>query len=461
MAPPKSVKVVELCKVAPAAGSGSGSVIEASLPLSFFDLFWLPVPPTQLLYFYRFPHSSIYFRQSLLPRIKHSLSLTLFHFYPFAGHLSWPPECPKPMIHYAQGDSVSLAIAESDGNFYHLSGNKAQDAKELHPLIPELRVSRSTVPMLALQITVFPDSGICLGVTMPHAVADARTIMNFINAWSSACRLGEISLSTEALPCYEKTVIKDPKGLEEMYLNQLTEHYCKSAGNPRLDVLDFGQPDNTVRATFELSRANIATLKAGAMALHKDKQLPPARLSTFTLLCAYIWVSLVKSGDQRVSLSFNVDCGARQKPPVPATYFGNCVGTRVVTAERADLLRHDGIVIAACLIEESINGLEDGALDGAEGWVSRLLSSKSEGKIWAAGSPRLGIYDADFGWGRPKKVELASIDKTGAIFIRESCNGDGGVEVSLALMKHEMDAFASVFVNGLEAKGSVFHRSGL
>nr|DAD26359.1 TPA_asm: hypothetical protein HUJ06_027827 [Nelumbo nucifera] len=110
------------------------------------------------------------------------------------------------------------------------------------------------------------------------------------------------------------------------------------------------------------------------MALHKDKQLPPARpVDLHVAVRLYLGISLVKSGDQRVSLSFNVDCGARQKPPVPATYFGNFVGTRVVTAERADLLRHDGIVIAACLIEESINGLEDSDFIGDLPAIAVLL----------------------------------------------------------------------------------------
>ncbi|XP_010265765.1 PREDICTED: phenolic glucoside malonyltransferase 2-like [Nelumbo nucifera] len=458
MAPSSQVKVIEFYKIAPPPGS----VAPASLPLTFFDLFWLPFPPPQLLYFYELPHPLAHFTNTLLPRIKHSLSLTLLHFYPFAGNLSWPEESPNPMIHYKGGDSVSLTIARSEGGFHRLSGNQARESKELHPLVPQLPVSGSVVPMLALQVTVFPNSGICVGVTMPHAVADAKTILNFVNSWASICKFGEASLSTQSLPFFDKTVIKDPRGIEKRYLSELTNYFRSKFRDRRLGVLDFGLPDDIVRATFELSRANIARLKERVLALQKkDKQLPPSRFSTFTVLCAYIWVCLVKAGDERVSFSFNVDCRTRLKPPVPATYFGNCVGTRVVTAERADFMRQDGIVVAAKLIEDSINGLNDGSLDGAEFWISRLLSSGVKGKVWAAGSPRLGIYEADFGWGRPKKVELASIDKTGAIFISESCNGDGGAEITLTLRGPEMDAFASVFVNGLEGKGYAMYRSGL
>ncbi|KAG7010981.1 Phenolic glucoside malonyltransferase 1, partial [Cucurbita argyrosperma subsp. argyrosperma] len=43
--------------------------------------------------------------------------------------------------------------------------------------------------------------------------------------------------------------------------------------------------------------------------------------------------------------------------------------------------------------------------------------------VLVAGSPRLGVYDIDFGWGRSKKVELASISPNGVFSMAESRNG--------------------------------------
>ncbi|PQQ10726.1 phenolic glucoside malonyltransferase 1-like isoform X1 [Prunus yedoensis var. nudiflora] len=68
-----------------------------------------------------------------------------------------------------------------------------------------------------------------------------------------------------------------------------------------------------------------------------------------------------------------------------------------------------------------------------------------------AGSPRFGIYDTDFGWGRPSKVEVVSIEETGAMSLAESRDGiPGDVEVGLVLEKHHMQAFASLFAKGLQ-----------
>ncbi|RHN50188.1 putative isoflavone-7-O-beta-glucoside 6''-O-malonyltransferase [Medicago truncatula] len=43
------------------------------------------------------------------------------------------------------------------------------------------------------------------------------------------------------------------------------------------------------------------------------------------------------------------------------------------------------------------------------------------------GSPRFEVYSFDFGWGKPKKVDVTSIDKTGAFSLSENRNNDGGV----------------------------------
>lgn len=66
--------------------------------------------------------------------------------------------------------------------------------------------------------------------------------------------------------------------------------------------------------------------------------------------------------------------------------------------------------------------------------------------VSVAGSPRYGVYETDFGWGEPVRVELVSIEKTpGTVSLAESPDGDGGVEVGVVLPPHAMEAFASCF----------------
>ncbi|KAM5581191.1 hypothetical protein ABKV19_010423 [Rosa sericea] len=162
MAHPSSVIVVEVCRVAPVTGSPDFPTLDQSLPL--FDLRWLRFKPVERLYFYETSSPD-----SILPKLKTSLSLTLQHFLPLAGKLTWPLHSLKPILSYVQGDTVSLTIAESDAeNFNHLSNNVFVEPKGYHPLVPKLDVSYERAAAMALQITLFPNRGFSIGTTMHH-----------------------------------------------------------------------------------------------------------------------------------------------------------------------------------------------------------------------------------------------------------------------------------------------------
>ena len=117
-----------------------------------------------------------------------------------------------------------------------------------------------------------------------------------------------------------------------------------------------------------------------------------------------------------------------------------------------DLMEEKGVEIAAEKLSEAIKGLENnGAVEALEKLF--CLYGKAERGIQllgTAGSNRFGVYETDFGWGRPKKVEIVSIDRTGSVSLAESRRGHDGVEVGLVLDKNEMDAFASFFNQGLK-----------
>ncbi|KAH0923719.1 LOW QUALITY PROTEIN: hypothetical protein HID58_023737, partial [Brassica napus] len=67
-----------------------------------------------------------------------------------------------------------------------------------------------------------------------------------------------------------------------------------------------------------------------------------------------------------------------------------------------------------------------------------------------AGSTRLKVYESDFGWGRPVKVDIVSIDQGEAIAMAERREQSGGVEIGMCLKKTEMDIVLSIFNNGLQ-----------
>ncbi|WVZ15281.1 hypothetical protein V8G54_012847 [Vigna mungo] len=383
-ASPASLKVIQVCSVAPLQEPTLSNLVPTSLPLTFFDLLWLRFPPVQRLFFYHFPHPTSSFLHSLLPSLKHSLSLTLQHFLPFSGTLTWPSHSPKPIINYLPGDTVSFIVAQSDQNFDHLCSHLCE-ASQRHHLAPHLANSHDKASLLAVQVTLFPNAGFCIGVTTHHAAFDGKSSSMFIKAWAYICS----------------------------NLIQKLKQY----GNSKVKV-----------------------------AVH---------LSTFSVTCAYVlacWVKANQVKEEHVLYIFAVDCRRRLDPPIPATYFGNCVKGQYVVPLTKELAGKDGFICALEKIVEALNRVkEEEVLNGAEKWVS-LMHEPGEARITStAGSPLFEVYSIDFGWGRPKKVDMVSADKTRAFSISESRDINGGIEIGLMLSKSEMEDFTTLFLQGLDS----------
>ncbi|ESW11462.1 hypothetical protein PHAVU_008G032100 [Phaseolus vulgaris] len=448
------MKVVEVFKVAPSSESNELPT-QTTLPLTFFDIFWLRVPPVQRIFFYEFPHPTSLFFDTLLPKLKHSLSLALAHFFPLAGHLTWPLHSQNPIVTYKTGDTVSLTVAESHADFNHLAGTDLSEAREIHHLLPHLTISHDQANVLALQVTLFPNSGFSIGITSHHAVLDGKTSTSFIKSWAYLCREQQqspFSLPPELSPFYDRKVVQDPNHLDQKYLSDLLKQ--DGANNRSLLVWDSQVPEDATRGVFHLSRSDIEKLKQIVVSKKKGNS-SNLRLSTFVLSVCYAWVCRVRAEEtknKRVMLGLNVDFRGRLEPAVPTTYFGNCVGPRFAIVETSEILGEDGFTVAVDAVNESLEKLKEEGLSGAENWSSELLElSKADLMIFVvAGSPRFDTYSNDFGWGRPKKVEMASIDSSGAFCLSDSRSGDG-VEIGFVSTKGAMRNFGSLLRNSLQS----------
>ncbi|KAL2496907.1 HXXXD-type acyl-transferase family protein [Forsythia ovata] len=199
---------------------------QLTLPLTFFNLPWLYVHPIQRLLFYKFPCSKAYFLETI--------------FYPFLPQL--PP--PKEEAEY------------------------------------------KTFRVLCLQVTLFPNRGVCIGFTNHHTIGDASSIVGFIKAWTSISKLGGDSQLIEAkfLPLFDRSVIKDPSGIVDVYWSQIK--------NFKLLSSSLNLPTSKVRATYIFHHADMKKLKDSVSAQKPDLVQP----SSFVITTAYVWTCLEKSG---------------------------------------------------------------------------------------------------------------------------------------------------------------------
>ncbi|CAK7337107.1 unnamed protein product [Dovyalis caffra] len=447
------LSVLERCQVTPPPGATS----DKTLPLTFFDLRMVHYSIKNLIFYEITNISKSHFIESVIPSLKHSLSLTLKYFYPFAGNLVFPPNSAKPEIRYLEGDSASLIFAESSSDFNHLTGKQTQDATEYLSFLPQLppeTMSHGTrvVPILALQVTVFPNSGICVGIHARHAVGDGKSLFPlFLKTWASITKGGgdAVCLGGELVPYYDRTRLRDPEGLE---LESTVWNFVKqqrSEPDRRLPT------HNDAHARFVISHATAQLLKKLVLARYPSISY----VSTFTVVCGYVWSCLAKAraacgkDDAEVGRFLcEIDCRTRLDPPLPTTYIGNCVAPSVACAKMAQLKGRDGFLIAAKSIGDSLHKnlyQAGGVLKGVTNWAAEWEAAREGWFLGSNLSPKFKMYSLDFGWGRPKTNEDLCIDEFEGIALYDGQN-EGETEIVVSNLKPIVDAFSSIFSTGLQ-----------
>ncbi|XP_074349473.1 malonyl-coenzyme A:anthocyanin 3-O-glucoside-6''-O-malonyltransferase-like [Apium graveolens] len=462
------VTVVEQCGVSPPRDA----VMVTSLPLPFFDLIWLTFHPFGRVIFYDFPCSTDHFIQHIFPNLKTSLSLALKHFTPLAGKLLIPSTAESNtdcQIRYLDGDSVSVTFAECTGDLNHFLGNHVRDAKVLKPLVPQFpstdssEESCSVSPVFAIQITLFPNRAICIGITNSHVVADGNTVFNFVRTWASIAKQlntsdGEVNVNDVVLssdfqiPYYDRSSIKDPHGLGAILVKALGPLVKQIQQQKEIQ-----ESSNIMcRATFVVTEANIKVLKN----MVSTKRPNLTYVSSFTVICAYLWTCFAKTRatvgkemhnlDEPQNFGFVMDCRARLDPPLPASYFGNCLVPCIGVQTGRVMVGEEGLAAAAEVLGNSIAvKLKEGPLHGSDKWMEGFAGvMRGEWNIGIAGSPKLDYYNnIDFGWGKPLKFEFVEEP----LSLSRCKDSKTDIEIGVILPKNEMDVFSAVFTQGLHS----------
>ncbi|KFK23247.1 hypothetical protein AALP_AAs71396U000100 [Arabis alpina] len=455
--------VVDVAQIIPNTGSDSvpNPASLLAIPLTFFDLPFLWRHPFKQVFFYRLTESTReHFHSFILPKLKLSLSLVLRSYLPLSGCITWNSDELKPRIVVSQNDAVSVTIAETDANFSNLSSYGQRPVSELHTLIPELPCSDDLASAFSLQITLFPNQGFSIGFAAHHAVLDGNTSSMFIKAWAHLCKQHienrVISLPESLTPSLDRSLLKDvTRRLDEQMIEMvrsLRDEKTNFRSLSRSLSREIG--DDDVQATLVLSRDDIERLRERCMSRDDQSHL---HLSTFVIAYAYVWTCFVKArggdGERAVSFFFGGDFRRRLDPPLPATYFGNCI-FKVGYHKRkaAEFAGEKGFLMAVEMISDLVKSLSSPGIIETIAQRFRIgfdsIGESSQiGRI--AMSNKFGVYNSDFGWGRPVKVDYVSTSGEG-IALAERRDESGGIEMGICMKKTEMDMVFSCFKNSLQ-----------
>ncbi|CAA7032892.1 unnamed protein product [Microthlaspi erraticum] len=446
----EDLNVIKISRVSPA----TDSVEPLILPLTFFDLMWLKLNPTKRVTFYKLTESSHdSFYSVILPKLERSLSIVLTHFLPLSGNLKWDPQEPKPHIVVLPQDAVSLTVAETEADFSHVSGKGLRHQTELYHLVPELPVSSDSASILAMQVTLFPNQGFSIGTTVHHVAMDGKTLVKFLKSWAHICKHGTTPQDFHLPMLLDRTVVNVPARLE-LKLFEFLRYLSQGKDYARtLDLPPANKIEDTVRITLELTKENIEKLKKKAK---NESTRSDLHLSTFVVTYAYVLTCALKArgsdSNRPVAFDYGVDFRDRLDPPVPVNYFGNCVMPINVNGyEARTFLGEDGFVNGVEILSDSLRGLSSQGVESLWELYEDALKKREQGTetLFLAGSNKFGIYESDFGWGRPVSTENISVSGNNLFSMSEMRDEIGGVEIGMCLKKCEMDVFISIFQNGL------------
>uniref|UniRef100_A0ACD5X7Y6 Uncharacterized protein n=1 Tax=Avena sativa TaxID=4498 RepID=A0ACD5X7Y6_AVESA len=441
--PPPILSVLETTLVTPSPKIGPAPP-ESSLPLTFFDLPWVNSPPVERVFFYRLAADAD--TASILSNQKTSLSKALHAFYPLAGRLRLTPgTADRYELYYHPGDGVTFTVAEysHDVDFDELATDEPKEVAKITPLAPPLPEGGG---VLALQATVL-HGGLAIGMTVHHAACDGAGSTRFLHTWAAA----STGADGPAAPILDRTLVKDQG-------SRLYDCLVKSMPTQMEHV---NTPDENLFATFTLSKEDIQRVKDVVAGEAGRRGAAPPRCSSLVATFSLVWSCYQRAKDagsnsgDKTYLHFPMDHRSRMKPPIPDEYLGNCVSV-VLNGAPMDQLAAPG---AGCLFV-ACAAIAAGIVDGVGAVASpdtieyqterfKEAAFAGTGMLSVAGSPRFRVYEVDLGFGRPAKVEIVSVARTGAMAVADGRSSGGVMEVGISLPADGMQRFQKCFQDAI------------
>lgn len=408
--------------------------------LSFLDMFIPSNIYVPMVFFYQNQETNIIpsnFEMSL--QLKQSLSETLVLFYPFAGRIKdrFSIDCNDEGAYY-----VEARVNRPLNEFLRLSD--LSFISQLLPAEASWTATNESGYVAMIQVTTFACGSIVIGAFLSHMIVDGPAATTFFKSWAKMTR--KSSEEVVACPNFDASFVF-PVPKSEAYPEEAT---ILGLFSPFLKKGICGSR----RIVFDAS--TIASLRTKT----SSSNVPdPTRVEVVSsLLCKCIMATFKGKSDiqnQKPTLiNHVVNLRRRAEPVVSENSMGNflCMAAALVTGKETTKL--DNLV---CHLRKAIRKAVDGdfvkSLQGEGGllkfreYVAGGIGNnyKSSGEIdlivfssWC----KFGLYEIDFGWGKPTWVTCTASNNSETVFMNtiilmDTKMGDG-IEVWVYMDEQEL-----------------------
>ncbi|XP_026392609.1 protein ENHANCED PSEUDOMONAS SUSCEPTIBILTY 1-like [Papaver somniferum] len=390
---------------------------------------------------------------TFIDQLKHSMSITLTHFYPLSGRMVTKQQDNPPFY----GIYVDCTNDSVGAEFIHA----AVDISMMDILTPVYvpRIIQSffsleganchdghTEPLLGIQVTELLD-GIFVGCSFSHVIGDGTSFWKFFNALAETNRklrkaskeAGDqhIGCDISSLPITKRWFMEDPIliNLPFSHHKEFIERYERPLLRERM---------------FHFTEESLAKLKAKA---NEECGIKYTEISSFQALSAFVWRSMTRArhftSDRKTECRLVSDNRLRMNPPISENYFGNCARTVCGSTTVGELLEH-GIGWAAMLLHEAVMEYTDEKIRvSREEWMRKpyilqMGPSLDAASVMMGGSPKFDVYGCDFGLGTAVAARSGSANKfDGKVTAYRGLTGIRSVMLEICLPHESMSALES------------------
>ncbi|KAF8019583.1 hypothetical protein BT93_G0312 [Corymbia citriodora subsp. variegata] len=275
-----------------------------------------------------------------------------------------------------------------------------------------------------------------IGLRFTRKIGDVCTMAMFVNSWATACRR---SIDSVVCPSFELSTLLPAK-----------ESAAPYRPPPRIDNGQF------VMSRFRFSSNAILKLKALARGFKKDlmaNNSQPSRVEVVSSLIskALIDIDRNKHGKQMAFVvCMVVNLREKTNLAIPANSFGNLSAVMFArsgqpTADKSKL-EFNGMVNVICDMISNAKTkyatIEDkeelcSMVVNSQTEFIKKVSTEEEFVIAFSSWCRYGLYENDFGWGKPVFISNTSVNFRLIVLIDDE--EGGGINACITIKKDEME----------------------